>query len=216
MMEVVGDYDKDGFAHVRGLIPREVAEAFMTRVKAATRGAKIRISNAGLRPAVLQRAAFDLASEYFQPLNFFLWGLSPTISTILGRELLPTYSYFRIYRHSDICRVHSDRESSEHGLSLTLAYSDDEVWDLQVGKERVEPRYPAREDFGSMEYASVGMGVGDAVLYQASHYAHGRTDPNPNRWSAHLFMFYVDRNGPYREYAFDQHGDFEKVDFTFV
>ena len=128
---------------------------------------------------------------------------------------MPTYSYFRIYRQSDICRVHSDRPSSEHGLSLTLAYSDDKTWELQVGRERTETLYPLAEDFGTMDYASIAMEVGDAVLYQASHYAHGRITPNPNAWSAHLFMFWVDRDGAYRNHAFDE-TPLEKVDFTFV
>ena len=214
-MELVGDYDRDGFAHVKGLIAAEIAQAFMMSLKAATRGVPIPLSKPQFRPAVLQRAAFDVSAQTFQPLNFFLWGLTPTISRLLGRELLPTYSYFRIYRQSDICRVHSDRPSSEHGLSLTLAYSDDKIWDLQVGRERTESLYPLAEDFGTMDYASIGMEVGDAVIYQASHYAHGRITPNPNAWSAHLFMFYVDRDGPYREHAFDE-VPIEKVDFTFV
>ena len=215
-MEVVGDYDKDGFVHVRGLVSKEIAAAFMFRLKVASQGAPIVLSTAKFHPSVVQRPTFDVASELFQPLNFFLWALTPTVSGLLQRELLPTYSYFRVYRQSDICRVHSDRPSSEHGISLTLAYSDDKLWDLQVGKERTEPLYAAREDFGSMDYSSIAMEVGDAVLYQASHYAHGRMEPNPNRWSAHFFMFYVDRNGPYRDYAFDQRGTFDKVDFTFV
>jgi hypothetical protein len=215
-MELVGDYDKDGFAHIRSLIPKEIAQAFVARIKAATQGAPIPVSKPQIHPAVLQRPAFDVASEYFQPLTFFLWALTPTISTLLGRELLPSYSYFRIYRESDICRIHSDRPSSEHGLSLTLAYRDDKVWDLQVGSERTEPQQQLGLDFGAMDYASIGMEVGDAVLYQASHYAHGRMTPNPNAWSAHFFMFYVDRNGPYREYAFDRRPSLEKVDFTFV
>ncbi|NUQ17511.1 MAG: hypothetical protein HOP95_03510 [Sphingomonas sp.] len=214
-MEVVGDYDKDGFAHVRGLIAKEIAQAFMMSVKSATRGVPIPLSKPQFRPAVLQRAAFDVSEQTFQPLSFFLWGLTPTISNLLGRELLPTYSYFRIYRQSDICRVHSDRPSSEHGLSLTLAYSDDKTWELQVGRERTETLYPLAEDFGTMDYASIAMEVGDAVLYQASHYAHGRITPNPNAWSAHLFMFWVDRDGAYRNHAFDE-TPLEKVDFTFV
>ena len=214
-MELVGDYDDDGFAHVRGLIAPEIAQAFVMSIKAATRGVPIPLSKPQFRPAVLQRAAFDVSAQTFQPLNFFLWGLTPTISKLLGRELLPTYSYFRIYRQSDICRVHSDRPSSEHGLSLTLAYSDDKIWNLEVGRERTETLYPLAEDFGTMDYASIGMEVGDAVLYQASHYPHGRITPNPNGWSAHLFMFWVDRHGPYREHAFDQ-TPVEKVDFTFV
>lgn len=214
-MELVGDYHKNGYAHVRGLIAREVARAFMARVKAATRGAPIPLSKPQFRPAVLQRAAFDVSAEHFEPMNFFLWALTPTIGRLLGRDLLPTYCYFRVYRQTDICRVHSDRPSSEHGVSLTLDYSDDKIWDLQIGKERTETLYPLSEDFGSMEYESIGMEVGDAVLYQASQYPHGRIKPNPNAWSAHLFLFYVDRDGTYRKHAFDEQS-FEKVDFTFV
>ena len=215
-MEVVGDYETDGYAHLRGLIPPEVARAFMSRVKAATRGVPIPLSAPQYRPAVLQRAAFDVSSQNFEPMNFFLWALTPTIGRVLGRELLPTYVYFRIYRKGDICRVHSDRPASEHGVSLTLEYSDSKVWDLQMGKQRIESLYPLADDFGSDPYASIGMEVGDAVLYQASKRAHGRIVPNPNSWSAHLFLFFVDRDGPYRNYAFDEQGNFEKVDFTFV
>ena len=66
------------------------------------------------------------------------------------------------------------------------------------------------------ELCVIAMQVGDAVLYQASHYPHGRMQPNPNAWSAHLFLFFVDRDGPYRDHAFDGEMIGEKVDFSFV
>jgi hypothetical protein len=213
-VELIGDYERDGYAHIKELIPKEVAMAFMMRFKEATGGKTIPLSN-GIRAPVLKRPAFDVASHVFQPLEFFLWGLTPAISKLIGRDLLPTYDYFRIYREGDTCFVHSDRPSSEHGLSLTLDYSDGEIWDLEIGKERISELYPLSENFGSMEYASIGMEVGDAVLYRGSQHAHGRMKPNPNAWSAHLFMFYVDRHGPYAEYAFDQK-PIERVNFTFV
>jgi hypothetical protein len=214
-MEIVGDYEKNGFALVRELVPREVAQAFMARFKTATGGGPIPISKMQVRPAVLQRPAFDVSSSFFQPMEFFLWGLTTSIGQILGRELLPTYDYFRIYREGDICRVHSDRPSSQHGISLTLDYSDGEIWDLQVGKKRTDTLYPLSDDFGGDPYESFGMRAGDAVLYQASHYPHGRMTPNPNSWSAHLFLFFVDKDGPYRNHAFDEEL-FETVNFTFV
>jgi hypothetical protein len=215
-MQVVGDYETDGYAHLRGLIPKDVAHAFMTKFKQASGGGAIPLSRAGLRAPVLKRPAFDVSGDYFEPMNFFLWGLTPIMSELVGRELLPTYTYFRIYREGDTCFVHSDRPSSEHGISLTLDYSDGEIWDLQIGKERIDSLYPLAEDFGAMDYASIGMEVGDAVLYQGSHYAHGRMSPNPNAWSAHLFLFYVDRDGPYREHAFDGKLDPARVNFSFV
>lgn len=212
----MGDYVRDGFAHLRGLIPQEVARAYMTRLKSATGGRPLPVSQPQRYPAVLSRPAFDVSAKMFEPMDFFLWGLTPIMSQILGREVLPTYNYFRIYREGDICRVHSDRPASQHGVSLTLDYSDGEVWDLQVGKKRTETLYPLADDFGSDEYASIGMQVGDAVLYQASHYPHGRMRPNPNAWSAHLFLFFVDRDGPYRDHAFDGAAVGERVNFSFA
>lgn len=215
-MEVIGDYHQDGFAHLRGLIPQEVAKAYMTRLKAATGGQSLPVNGPRHYPAVLSRPAFDVNSKMFQPMDFFLWGLTPIMERIVGRELLPSYNYFRIYREGDICRIHSDRPASQHGVSLTLDYSDGEVWDLNVGKKRTESLYPLADDFGSNEFASIGMEVGDAVLYQASHYPHGRMKPNPNAWSAHLFLFFVDRDGPYRDHAFDGEMIGEKVNFNFA
>jgi hypothetical protein len=215
-VEVIGDYHKEGFAHLRGLIPRDVARAFMMRLQEATEGRPIPLNRPQIYAPVLRRPAFDLSGQMFQPMDFFLWALTPIMSQIVGRELLPSYEYFRIYRQGDICRVHSDRPASQHGVSLTLDYSDGAIWDLQVGKNRTETLYPLSDDFGSNDYASIGMEVGDAVLYQASKYPHGRMRPNPNGWSAHLFLFFVDRDGPFRDHAFDGQPIAEKVDFSFV
>jgi hypothetical protein len=147
---------------------------------------------------------------------YFLWGLTPIVSNLVGRELLPTYDYFRIYRQGDVCLVHSDRPSCEHSLSLTLDYSDGKVWDLQVAQYENDTLHPLGDDFGDKPYSSIGMEVGDAVLYQGVNHGHGRIHPNPNAWSAHLFLHFVDREGPHREHAFDGHLNPEKVDFSFA
>jgi hypothetical protein len=48
------------------------------------------------------------------------------------------------------------------------------------------------------------MSAGDAVMYRGVNHRHGRLDPNPNSWSAHLFLHWVDPNGPYADHAFDR------------
>jgi hypothetical protein len=148
-------------------------------------------------------------------MQFFLWGLTPLMSKLVGRELLPTYDFFRVYREGDVCRVHCDRYSCEHSLSLTLDYSDGLPWDLEVGKQRMEPSARVADEWGDEAYGSVSMEVGDAVLYQGVHHRHARTKPNPNGWSAHLFLHWVDRDGPYADHAFDGHGKGAKVNFSF-
>jgi hypothetical protein len=214
-MKVIGDYHRDGYAHLQGLISPEVARAFLGGLKEDVGPGSIPISRVDKHPNLLKRAAFEIYGHHYKPMLYFLWGLTPMMSQLVGRELLPTYDYFRIYREGDVCRVHSDRYSCEHSISLTLDYSDGEPWDLQVGKVRAEPSARVEEDFGSEPYGSISMGVGDAVLYQGVNHRHGRISPNPNGWSAHLFLHWVDRNGPHREHAFDGNPNPAQVSFCF-
>ena len=214
-MQVEGDYHKNGYAHLRGLIPAEVAHAFMSGLKQDMGPAPIPVSQIPT-DAVLKRPAFEIYGHNYKPMTYFLWALTPTVSKLVGKDLLPTYDYFRIYREGDVCLVHSDRPSCEHSLSLTLDYSDGEVWDLEIARDRIETVQAIEEDFGSNGYSSVGMQIGDAVLYQGVHYRHGRTTPNPNGWSAHLVLHWVDRDGPYRNHAFDGQPHAERVNFKFT
>jgi len=184
-MDVTGDYDGSGYLHVRELIPPEVARAIVASIKQGLGPEALELSSITQHQAQLKRPAFNIYGYDFWPMIFFLWGLTPTISKLVGRELLPAYDYFRIYREGDVCRVHSDRESCEHSVSLTLDYSDGEVWDLQVGQRPLAAGEPMSDDFGSDDFSSVGMKVGDAVVYRGVHHRHGRITPNPNAWSAH-------------------------------
>jgi hypothetical protein len=215
-MQVTGDYETSGYLHVRELIPPEVARAFLKSIKDGLGPEPLALSNVTQHQAQLKRPAFNIYGYEFWPMIFFLWALTPTISRLVGRELLPAYDYFRLYRQGDICRVHSDRESCEHSVSLTLGYSDGVAWDLQVGHRGLEGPEPMSDDFGTDEYSSVAMNVGDAVIYRGVTHRHGRITPNPNAWSAHLFLHYVERGGRFEDHAFDKKIDLRPVNFSFT
>ena len=141
----------------------------------------------------------------YPPMLYFLWALTPRVAQVAGCDLLPTYCYFRIYQQGDTCRVHGDRPACEHSLSLTVTLSDDKPWALSVETDRMaEPNARVDDDFGGSRFGSAAMLEGDAVMYQGVHHRHGRLDPNPNAWSAHLFLHWVDAAGPYAEQAFDR------------
>lgn len=214
-MDVVGDYDANGFIVIRGLIPREVARAFMSGIKEDLGPASIRLSHTNEHPDILTRPTYQVHGKSYRPMNFFLWALTPIIGKLVGREILPTFDYFRLYREGDICRVHSDRPACQHAVSLTLDYSDGEPWPLEVGRYSVQS-YPPLQESWDKDHSSIEMEVGDAVLYQGFKYPHGRTTPNPNAWSAHLFLCYVDRSGPYRDEAFDHNVRLDPVNFAFA
>lgn len=203
-MKIHGDYYANGYAHLEGLIPREVAMAFLNRVKQDMDRANLPIGGFAQSSVLLDQSAIEISNKMYRPMTPFLWGLTPTMCEVTGKDLLPTFCYMRIYQKDDVCRVHSDRFACEHSLSLTLAYSDDLPWELSVGAEHVAPLGPVRNDFDGAAHGSVAMQPGDAVLYQGVHHRHGRTTPNPNRWSAHMFLHWVDRDGPYAMCAFDE------------
>jgi hypothetical protein len=215
-MKVSGDYRAQGYAHLQGLVPPEVAQAFVATMKQDIAPDALPVSRIREFPNLLVRPAFEISGYNYPPMAFFLWGLTPIVSEVVGRELLPTYVYLRMYREGDICRVHHDRPACEHSLSLTMDYSDGVTWPLDVETAETQPSAAVSEDFGANAYGSVPMAVGDAVLYRGVHHRHGRVVPNPNGWSVHLFLHWVDRDGPFRDQAFDGHPPTGKPSFQFT
>lgn len=214
-MEIEGDYQRDGYALVRDMVPRGVARALMERIRADLPSGPLAVA-ADPTP-ILNRPAFEIYGNVYPPMQAFLWALTPAMEQVTGHKLIPTYDYFRIYREGDICRVHRDRPACQHSLSLTLDYSDDVPWPLEVGaKGNAGPQDLFSDDFGDEPSAALAMGVGDAVAYRGVEHRHGRTKPNPNGWSAHLFLHWVDPDGEFADQAYDGAGEPRPVNFTFA
>ena len=108
-MRVVGDYQKQGYALVQELFPREVTSAFLAQLKADLGPGALPLSRVTEFPNLLARPAFEVYGHHYPSMLFFLWALTPVVRDIVGRELLPTYDYLRIYREGDVCRIHHDR-----------------------------------------------------------------------------------------------------------
>ncbi len=217
-MIVHGDYHGDGYARIEGLLPAEACNAVLNQLQAEIARQGGTVDRLNKTSPLLTRAAAEVYGYSYPPLLALLWGLTPAIAGAVGRDLLPTYSYLRIYREGDVCRVHSDRPACEHSVSLTLDYSDGTPWDLEVGATHlIAPRPEVADDFGGEARVAVPTAPGDAVLYQGVHRRHGRTRPNPNAWSAHLFLHWVERGGRYADTAFDGHGELTRpANFRFA
>ena len=197
-------YRTDGYVLMAGLLPVEVTTAIYQRLSK-----DLDLARNGGRYAVqgtlLSKPAIEVYSHLYAPLATLLWGLTPIASETAGKRLLPTYSYFRIYQQGDICRVHGDRPACEHSMSLTLLLAEQKPWSLSVERERREgPIRGVEADYGGEDYAELPMQAGDAVMYQGVNHRHARLQPNPNSWSAHIFLHWVDAEGPFKEHAFDR------------
>ena len=215
-MDIQGDYQRNGYALVREMVPRGVARALMARLRADLPPGPI-TPQPHTASEILRGPAFEIYGNDYPPMQAFLWALTPAMEAVTGQRLVPTYDYFRIYREGDICRVHRDRPACQHSLSLTLDYSDDVPWPLEVGTAGESgPQDEFTDGFGQEASTPLAMGVGDAVAYRGVEHRHGRTMPNPNAWSAHLFLHWVDPDGPFADQAFDGAGEPKPVNFTFA
>lgn len=118
--------------------------------------------------------------------------LTSTIEHATGLALHPTYSYYRVYRPGDILQKHNDRESCEISATLCLNHS-------YTSKEYAWPIYIAG--------AEIIMKPGDMVLYRGCDLYHWRDKfdvPDINAWHVQSFLHYVDANGPFSNFKFDQ------------
>jgi hypothetical protein len=195
-------YQAHGYVLLKQLFPPIMLDVFHSNMQRdlQLKGNSAFVSQSNL----LTKPAIEVYSRQYAPMAAFHWGLTPRVAEIAGCELVPTYAYFRAYQQGDVCLVHSDRYACEHSLSLTMHLGDDVPWALSVEHRKIDKGEVVVSDFGGHEYSSLPMSAGDAVMYRGVDHRHGRLEPNPNTWSAHLFMHWVDANGPYAEHAFDR------------
>lgn len=130
-------------------------------------------------------------SVYGDPVfDALLARLTPAISRATGRELVPTYSFARVYYEGQTLERHSDRPACEHSVTLHISASADTDWPVW---------FHALDD----RVVGVNLGPGDAAIYQGCVLDHWR-EPCPVAWYAQAFLHYVDRGGVNAAETFDR------------
>ncbi|MEM9495342.1 MAG: hypothetical protein AAGA09_05020 [Pseudomonadota bacterium] len=200
-------YYEHGWAHIPKVMPIEVADATLYKMQQELGGDWESYRGDYIKTFLTDKKAYECYSFDYTPMSTLQWGLTPYMSALTGKDVIPSHSYFRVYAKGDVCHLHSDAKNCEHALSLTLGYSDDFMWEFNISQKYYEAgeRKPAdvANEEGGIHLTNIALSTGDAVLYNGINYIHGRVSPNPNRWAAAIFLHWVDRNGPYVEHAFD-------------
>ena len=121
------------------------------------------------------------------------------IGNNIGRRLLPTYAYARIYRPGEVLKKHKDRPSCEISATMTLGYDGKNIWPIFFENREGTP-IPAQLD------------VGEMAVYQGCELLHWR-DAFKGNWHVQVFLHYVDADGPYADWANDRR-DTHHVDYN--
>ena len=112
--------------------------------------------------------------------------LAGKLSATIGKTVIPTYCYARLYQKGEILHKHSDRPSCEISITVTLDHDTSSViWPIKMGSEK-----------------NIFIEKGDGVVYKGCEIEHWR-EPYKGEWQTQAFFHFVDADGPYKEHALD-------------
>lgn len=130
-------------------------------------------------------------SYYADPLiEVLLQASKDAIEDVVGKELIPTYSYSRIYQPGEKLSPHVDRPACEISVTVNVAT-----------KGGFSPIYT---QYGQNDPEKHMLSPGDAVVYMGCDVMHWRQPLIEGQLNVQFMLHYVDKNGPNAEYAKDK------------
>lgn len=114
------------------------------------------------------------------------------VSNFIGEEVLPTYSYSRLYRKGDILNRHRDRDACEISVSLHLA---------RPSNSGINPLIFSHKENGS-DGQYIFLDTGEAAIYKGIDVWHERPKFDQD-WYMQMFLHYVRKNGPHSHCLLD-------------
>ena len=122
----------------------------------------------------------------------------PVMAKETGLNLVPTYSYARIYKKGDILRRHKDRPSCEISTTLNLGGDPWPIFIDGTGADSVIDEYKSIIKPNAPEGTKVLLDVGDMLVYSGCELEHWR-EPLEGDVCAQVFLHYNHVDGPFAE-----------------
>ena len=122
----------------------------------------------------------------------------PKMQQETGLQLIPTYSYARIYKRGDILKRHKDRPSCEISTTLNLGGNPWPIFIDGTGADNVIDEYKNIVKPGAPEGTKVLLDVGDMLVYSGCELEHWR-EPFDGDICGQVFLHYNHVNGPFAE-----------------
>ena len=139
-------------------------------------------------------------SHYADPImETLLMKVLPVMQQETGLQLIPTYSYARIYKQGDILRRHKDRPSCEISTTIHLGGSKWPIFIDGTGADTVIDEYKGIIKPGAPEGTEVLLDVGDMLVYSGCELEHWR-EPLEGNTCAQVFLSLIHISEPTRPY----------------
>ena len=120
----------------------------------------------------------------------------PIMKQRTGLDLIPTYSYTRIYEKGNILKRHKDRPSCEISTTLHLGGDPWPIFIDGTGADFVIDEYKNIHKPGAPKGTKVNLKIGDMLIYSGCELEHWR-EPFEGNVCSQVFLHYNHANGPY-------------------
>ena len=138
-------------------------------------------------------------SHYADPvMETLLMKVRPKMQQETGMQLIPTYSYARIYKKGDILKRHKDRPSCEISCTLNLGGDPWPIFIDGTGSNNVINEEQNLIKFNAPEGTKVLLEVGDMLVYSGCELEHWR-EPFEGETCGQVFLHYNHVNGPFAD-----------------
>ena len=138
-------------------------------------------------------------SHYADPvMETLLVKVLPTMQKETGLNLIPTYSYARLYKNGDILHRHKDRPSCEISTTINLGGDPWPIFIDGTGAESGRDEYKNIHKPNAPKGTKVLLEVGDMLVYTGCDLEHWR-EPFDGNICGQVFLHYNHVNGPFAE-----------------
>lgn len=173
-------YSDDGLCVINDLITPDVTRLMMRYVQVVEQAGEVETD---------QQVPGSLRRYGLSGFEALLDLCVPAVSAAVGEPVIPTYSFFRMYKKGQGLTAHRDRPACEHSATLHLGASEPCRWPISL-KTRSGPT------------EAVVLRPGDAAIYRGDELLHWR-DPLPADWYAQVFLHFVSESGPHADQILD-------------
>ncbi len=122
----------------------------------------------------------------------------PIMAQETGLELIPTYSYARLYKKGDILHRHKDRPSCEISTTIHLGGNPWPIFIDGTGADNVINEHKNLIKPNAPAGTKVLLDVGDMLVYSGCELEHWR-EPFEGDVCGQVFLHYNHVNGPFAE-----------------
>jgi len=122
----------------------------------------------------------------------------PVMSKETNLDLIPTYSYARVYKKGDVLRRHKDRPSCEVSCTLNLGGHPWPIFIDPTGSDNVINEFKEIHKPNAPKGEPILLEVGDMLVYSGCDLEHWR-EPLEGDKCGQVFLHYNHKNGPFAE-----------------